>query len=405
MNVVLLLLIRMALSANILYIVPLGSPSHVIWNRALAVSLNDKGHNVTMVTHTEEKQKIKNFHTILLEGFYEKKYEAHSLESLSKRDAFSNIKARYDYSFYSCVHDLETEGFKTLLNYPKDFNFALIIFDITNEGCLYPLIQRFNNPPVVAVTTFLLSPALAHVFGNPMQAAYFPFYSTKHTDRMIFVERMKNFLLIHFEILYRRYISLPAELKLAKQYFGENIRDFEEVERNMSLLICNYDPLLSFPLALAPNIVPAGGLHIEPVKPLPVDLKKIVEDAQEGLVIFALGSYFRSDQLSITKRTAILDAFAKLPQTVLWKFESEITDLPKNVFVRKWLPQNDLLGNCKTKLLITHGGALSTQEAMYHGVPVIVVPFFIDQHANGEKLADRRMGKVRSSTIPCTVKI
>lgn len=79
---------------------------------------------------------------------------------------------------------------------------------------------------------------------------------------------------------------------MARKYFREKIRDFEEVERNMSLLICNYDPTLSFPLALAPNIVPAGGLHIEPVKPLSADLKKIVEDSQEGLVIFSFGQLF-----------------------------------------------------------------------------------------------------------------
>jgi UDP:flavonoid glycosyltransferase YjiC (YdhE family) len=43
-----------------------------------------------------------------------------------------------------------------------------------------------------------------------------------------------------------------------------------------------------------------------------------------------------------------------------------------------------------TKLFITHGGLLSTQEAAFHGVPLIGIPFFGDQQLNVAKSA--RMG-------------
>ncbi|KAK5648765.1 hypothetical protein RI129_003657 [Pyrocoelia pectoralis] len=393
MYVALFLLLQTVLGANILHIAPVGAGSHHIWNRALAFGLMNKGHNITMLSHSAEKEKFKNFHIILLEDYFDKALELFTADSV-QTNKFLDVKAVYDFSLFSCDHDLATQGLKTLMNYPRDFKFDLIIIDITIEQCLYPLIERFKNPPVVAVTPFLLPPVLSHLFGNPLQAAYMPYYNTKHTDRMSFLERITNFFLIHFEILYRKYIGIPAESKLAKKHFGENIQSFDEVEKNISILISNYDPILSFPLALPPNIIPAGGLHIEPVKPLPNDLKTIVDNAKEGLIIFTLGSYLRSDQMSISKRTAILNAFAKLPQTIFWKFESEIDDLPKNVIVRKWLPQNDILGSPKTKLLITHGGALSTQEAMYHGIPVIAIPFNTDQHSNAGKLASRNMAKI-----------
>lgn len=45
--------------------------------------------------------------------------------------------------------------------------------------------------------------------------------------------------------------------------------------------------------------------------------------------------------------THILKAFTNFPDfTFLWKFESDKLpmELPKNVFIQKWIPQNDVLG-------------------------------------------------------------
>ncbi len=42
--------------------------------------------------------------------------------------------------------------------------------------------------------------------------------------------------------------------------------------------------------------------------------------------------------------TAFKNAFAEIPQRVIWKFEDHIQDLPTNVLLSKWLPQRDILG-------------------------------------------------------------
>jgi len=38
-----------------------------------------------------------------------------------------------------------------------------------------------------------------------------------------------------------------------------------------------------------------------------------------------------------------IEAFAQVPQRVLWKYDGEISGLPKNIMTRKWFPQRDIL--------------------------------------------------------------
>jgi len=56
------------------------------------------------------------------------------------------------------------------------------------------------------------------------------------------------------------------------------------------------------------------------------------------------------------------------------------------------LPQQDVLGHPNIRLFITHGGLLSTQEAVYHGVPIIGIPFFADQDVNMESAQNMGFG-------------
>ncbi|CAL4109823.1 unnamed protein product, partial [Meganyctiphanes norvegica] len=71
-----------------------------------------------------------------------------------------------------------------------------------------------------------------------------------------------------------------------------------------------------------------------------------------------------------------------------------IQDLPPNVITRKWLSQQDILGHPNILVFISHCGNFGTQEAKYHGVPILGVPITFDQHRNAARLARKGYGRV-----------
>ncbi|CAG7667813.1 unnamed protein product, partial [Allacma fusca] len=53
---------------------------------------------------------------------------------------------------------------------------------------------------------------------------------------------------------------------------------------------------------------------------------------------------------------------------------------PMGLYQRKWkISSLDVLANPKCKGFVTQGGAMSFQQSVFHGVPVVVVPGFGDQ--------------------------
>lgn len=96
-----------------------------------------------------------------------------------------------------------------------------------------------------------------------------------------------------------------------------------------------------------------------------------------------MGSNVKSSDLSLEKREAILGAFATLKQKVLWKFEEDnLPNMPPNLMISKWLPQDDVLAHPNVVLFISHCGKGGLSEAKYHGVPILGIPVFGDQLSN-----------------------
>lgn len=76
-----------------------------------------------------------------------------------------------------------------------------------------------------------------------------------------------------------------------------------------------------------------------------------MDGAEDGVVVIALGTNVNCSTLESDKLESIVNALSKFRQRVLWKFERvEGLIIPKNVMIREWLPQNDVMGESETIL-------------------------------------------------------
>jgi glucuronosyltransferase len=121
--------------------------------------------------------------------------------------------------------------------------------------------------------------------------------------------------------------------------------------------------------------------------------QKFLDSAKEGAIYFSLGSIVSTNSMPQKTVDMIVKAFAKLNMKVLWKFENSSFEFSKNILTKSWLPQNDILAHENVKLFITHGGIAGIQEAIHHGVPMLVIPIFGDQFPNALKVESAKIGK------------
>ncbi|PED08221.1 macrolide family glycosyltransferase [Bacillus pseudomycoides] len=69
---------------------------------------------------------------------------------------------------------------------------------------------------------------------------------------------------------------------------------------------------------------------------------------------------------------------------------SDLGEIPKNFIVKNYVPQTEILKY--TKLFITHGGMNSTNEGLYYGIPLIVIPQSADQPVIAQQVANLESG-------------
>ncbi|MGG4268283.1 macrolide family glycosyltransferase [Peribacillus simplex] len=106
----------------------------------------------------------------------------------------------------------------------------------------------------------------------------------------------------------------------------------------------------------------------------------------KSLIYISLGTVFNK---AIDFYKLCFKAFEATDHTVLMSIGnntqiSDLGEIPKNFIIKNYVPQTEVLKY--TNLFITHGGMNSTNEGLYYGIPLIVIPQSADQPIIAEQV-------------------
>ncbi|XP_022815581.1 UDP-glucuronosyltransferase 2A1-like [Spodoptera litura] len=292
-------------------------------------------------------------------------------------------------------HTLQLEGVNKLLTDPKE-EFDLVIAEWMFTEIPAGFASVFNCP-LIWLSSVEVHWMILQLVDQPTNPAYTVDLMSTYTPPLNFWQRA-NELWTQVKIKFLQYVWLDG---VQERAFNELIHPlvlkrgrkpptFDDSRYNASLLLSNAYLSTAASVALPQNHKFIGGYHIDDeVKPMSAELKKIMDNTKHGVVYFSMGSNLKSKDMPEELKKSLLQMFGTLKQTVLWKFEEKMDNLPSNVHILDWAPQQAILSHPNLAVFITHGGLLSTTESVHFGVPIIGIPVFADQFLNVVKAVNK----------------
>ncbi|XP_033972419.1 UDP-glucuronosyltransferase 2C1-like [Trematomus bernacchii] len=381
--------------------------SHWINMDILLEALHSRGHNITVVRsskswYIKDESSYYNTYTVQVERSLDQEFITKMILDSMKFErgaipltSFLNTAVGMIGTFvdaHSTVGELVSAMLddKELMRILQDSKFDLVLTDpCWGHGVI---MAKYLNLPLVYNVRWLIA-GEAHLAIAPSPLSYVPITGSGHTDKMTFLQRVKNVLFQLVNLIQNQVVVKLVYQKLCDKYLGSDI-DFNQLMLDADIWLMRVDFVFEFPRPTMPNIVYIGGFQCKPAKPLPEHLEEFVQSSGEhGVIIMSLGAFV--SELPSDMANGIAATFAKLPQKVIWRYKGDRpATLGNNTLIVDWMPQNDLLGHPKIKLFVAHGGTNGVQEAIYHGVPVVGLPLFFDQFDNLLRLKERGAAKI-----------
>ncbi|XP_077059817.1 UDP-glucuronosyltransferase-like isoform X3 [Siphateles boraxobius] len=377
--------------------------SHWLSMKVLATELAQRGHDILLLV-PETNILIQSSELFRTETFP---------VSLSKEDLSTSLKGfqqgvfKRSHAMMDIIVQLErllnftesqVQGCESLLyNKPlmhklKEENFEAVLTDpFLPCG---PIISTALDVPAVYFLRGIPCGLDFMALQCPSPPSYVPRFQSGSTDKMTFVERIHNFFMSGVELVLCRIMYASFD-ELAARFLDADVT-YKEIISRGAIWLFRYDFTFEYPRPLMPNMALIGGINCQKSALLSAEVEEFVKGSGEhGIVVFSLGSLVSS--MPKEKAVIFFEAFSMIPQRVLWRYTGEIPDnVPENVKLMKWLPQNDLLGHPKARAFITHGGTHGIYEGICHGVPMVMLPLFGDQGDNVHRMATRGVGVILS---------
>lgn len=356
-------------SYRILMLLPISCSSDVEVFMSYAEALAYRGHRIVMLVNQPPERK--NYNVFQL--FHELDHFRHDqLDAFESPDGVLDLASRDKLVSFTREFYKQREV-KTLYQMRKKFD-LIVVHQMLSE-VVYPFLHEM---PFITFSTSGIDPQQSATLGNVLNPALDTEPLLQPLDAL---KRFQRTLADGLRLWYRKYWTVvPAVQKEIAALFPR-LPPLLDLERNQSLALVNSHFSLGSSLPLLPSQVEVGGIHCRPGQPLDEDLESWISGAGEaGVIYLSLGSVGRATSLPSKYRQVLTRALGKLEQRVVWKYKGEVEeDLPDNVLVREWVPQQDILAHPRVRAFANLGDFLSLQEAVCHSKPVLALPISTQQ--------------------------
>uniref|UniRef100_A0A7I4YXK4 glucuronosyltransferase n=1 Tax=Haemonchus contortus TaxID=6289 RepID=A0A7I4YXK4_HAECO len=390
-------LINTGLALKILvFSAPLGF-SHMQFMAAIADTLFEAGHDVTVlhpVAHPEKLHAVSKKSKQLLIHLPKSHYRHHdakemglwNLASDSVIDRMSIVMTFTESQLEMCEYLLRDNYTINLLRNEK---FDVGISEIF-ALCGFGIFELANIPNLVGASAVGVVDTMNEFIDVPIMPSFMPSFLSSYGENMTFQQRFVNFFLHGAVSMASQLIRFRYERIFAKYGLYSGLREF--VYARINYVLSNSDEFLDFSWPKSDKLVHIGGITLPKTATLEEKYRLIMErHDRRGVILISFGSSVPTVQMPHSMRTAILDAVSKFQNyTFIWKIDETDTvpEMP-NLVTSSWLPQAALLGHPKLRCFVSHGGLNSVLELARNGKPSILVPLYGDQHRNAKLVESR----------------
>ncbi|XP_023949334.1 UDP-glycosyltransferase UGT5-like isoform X1 [Bicyclus anynana] len=395
--VLLTLVLNCCYGYKVLAVFPMPGKSHSILGEGYVRHLLAAGHEVTYITPFPVKDPPSRLRQVdISENFAFMRNILDVRKFMSKELDIQNYFLVHNVMNSMLYDTYRMPVIQKFINDPKEQYDAVVVEWLYSE--LSAGFSSVFNCPFIWASSMIPHTAVLSLIDGHVN----PAYSVDHLSRdytTTFWDRLYHWYYIT-KLSYQRWSERDTYNDQFKNVFGEAITrrghklpQFDDVIYNGSLMLGNSHPATGDNVALPENYKHIGGYHIKDViEPLPKDLQKLMDESKDGVIYFSMGSMLKSSEIPDDIKNGLLEVFGVLKQTVIWKLEQVIPNVPKNVHVVTWAPQQSILAHPNCVLFITHGGLLSIMETLNTGVPIIGMPFFADQYLNIARASAKGFG-------------
>ena len=352
-------------------------PGHANPLIALGEELVRRGHNVTFCS-TDPTDKLMNkamergiryLSAGKVTDYESKRANIHKVAQW----LFSSIPWMI-YKALKTVIEWQKESVSLIIDYLMNNNVTqwdIVIIDYLLINSV-PCIARYHNVSVIGVLN-------RPVHNDPPWP--YPLATSGKTDNIMFLDRLSNIPLMFIKSFINNilcYSSATVDELCNKVFHWGPLEGWEYPAIIRTVIGFEY------PRIISPLTEYVGPLLSKLNKPLPIDLSKWIQDKEDNSVIYiSMGSIANTSHDLVV---AFVNSTNCTTYSVVWSlnelhqhFLNDIKVNSDKYFISSWTPQVALLQHKSISMAILHGGSNGVHEALYYGVPLIVIPQFADQ--------------------------